>query len=201
MPRRLFSVFFTGASMFPLLRRGDVLECARTDPGSVRTGDIVVFRRAGAGHGNMVAHRVAGRSGPLLLTRGDRCPGVDPEPVPWEDVAGIAVRRLRGFTRARLMRGWAGAVQASLSRFCWLVRRSLGAMLLRPASAGAARRMIRRLWRPEIRQIRLQTEHGPELGYVHRGRTVARWFPDAGVFHCRRLYSLVLDPPRDGASE
>jgi hypothetical protein len=48
---------------------------------------------------------------------------------------------------------------------------------------------------PDVRRISLRTVRGSEVRFVHRGRTVARWFPEAGIYHCRRLYSLVLDPP------
>ena len=68
--------------MFPCLQPGDLLEIHR--PASpIRTGDVVVFDR----HGKLVVHRVAGQTGDLLITRGDRLHHPD-APVPADAILG-----------------------------------------------------------------------------------------------------------------
>lgn len=188
------TLFYTGTSMYPLLRRGDVLVCMETDFGRVGRGDVIVFTPPG-GEG-LVVHRVLrvledGR----LVTKGDRCPSEDPVPVDAASFAYLARGRLRGYgRRAPLPGGAAGIAQAALSRAWASLRRAFARRL--PAAPAVLRSLAAALWRPGIGEVRLEGPHGPETRYVHRGRTVARWIPGLGVFHCRRLYSLVIDHPR-----
>ncbi|MDM7992493.1 MAG: S24/S26 family peptidase [Candidatus Fermentibacter sp.] len=187
------TLFYTGSSMYPLLRRGDVLLCLETDIGRVGRGDLVVFTPRG-GEG-LVVHRVVrmledGR----LVTRGDRCPTEDPVPVDAASFACLARGRVRGYgRRVPLPGGTAGFAQAALYRAWASLRRTCARRL--PAAPAVLRSLAAALWRPGIGEVRLEGPHGPETRYVHRGRTVARWIPGLGVFHCRRLYSLVIDPP------
>ncbi len=71
-----------GYSMFPTLRRGDVLNVERVEPQQVRVGDVVVMAR-GSG---FVSHRVVSTGkdveGGLLVTRGDATAVDD---LPWRE--------------------------------------------------------------------------------------------------------------------
>ena len=187
------TLFYTGSSMYPLLRRGDVLLCLETDIGRVGRGDVVVFTPLG-GEG-LIVHRVVrvledGR----LVTKGDRCPSEDPVPVDSASFAYLAESRMRGYGgRVPLPGGTAGFAQAALYRAWASLRRAFARRL--PAAPAVLRSLATALWRPGIGEVRLEGAHGPETRYVHRGRTVARWIPGLGVFQCRRLYSLVIAPP------
>jgi signal peptidase I len=84
----------TGSSMFPCMQPGDMLEIRRP-AGPLQTGDVVVYLR----HARLVVHRVAGQTGDLLLTRGDRLRYPD-APVPAADILGCVAsieRRGRRF--------------------------------------------------------------------------------------------------------
>jgi len=72
----------TGSSMFPCMQPGDLLEIRRSDC-PIQIGDVVVFDR----HGRLVVHRVVGRTGDLLITRGDRLRYPD-APVPPAAILG-----------------------------------------------------------------------------------------------------------------
>lgn len=72
----------TGSSMFPCMRPGDMLEI-RPPTGPIQTGEVVVFLR----HARLVVHRVQGRDGDVLITRGDRLRYPD-APVPAGHILG-----------------------------------------------------------------------------------------------------------------
>jgi len=76
-----------GCSMFPTVRRGDVLVIEQASLQSVKVGDVVVT----AGESGLVSHRVVAvgkdAEGGLLITRGDTS-AVDDLPVPESDLLG-----------------------------------------------------------------------------------------------------------------
>lgn len=187
------TLFYTGTSMFPLLRRGDVLLCEETGFDRIRPGDVVVFKPPGLD--GLVVHRVVRRlADGRLVTGGDRCPSEDTVPVDASSFAFLAAGRVRGYGRRVPLRGGAaGFAQAALCRAWVSIRRAAAGRL--PAPPAVLRSLAGAVWRPRIDEVRLEGPQGPETRYVHRGRTVARWIPGLGVFHCRRPYSLVLDPP------
>lgn len=167
--------------------------CEETDIGRIGRGDVIVFTPPG-GDG-LVVHRVIRvLGGGRLVTKGDRCPSEDPVPVDAASFAFHAKGRVRGYGRlVRLPGGAAGFAQAALCRAWMSLRRASAGRL--PAAPAAVRSLAAALWRPRIDEIRLEGANGPETRYVHRGRTVARWIPALRSFHCRRPYSLVIEPP------
>ena len=56
-----------GFSMWPAVRPGDVLHVQAVPPDDLARGDVILFVR----HGALFAHRLVGRTGRLLRTRGD----------------------------------------------------------------------------------------------------------------------------------
>lgn len=58
-----------GRSMWPFLRGGDGLVVEPVSTRNARVGDVLLYRTS---HGGVVAHRLVGRSGGRLRTRGDR---------------------------------------------------------------------------------------------------------------------------------
>jgi signal peptidase I len=79
--------------MFPCMQPGDLLEIRR--PASpIQPGDVVVFQR----QDRLVVHRVVGRTGDLLVTRGDRLRYPD-APVPLNGILGCVAAIERGGRR------------------------------------------------------------------------------------------------------
>jgi len=56
-------------------------------------------------------------------------------------------------------------------------------------------RLVSQLWRPVITRIYITTEDGPLVKYISGRRTVARWWPATGRFHCCKPYDLVIPRP------
>jgi hypothetical protein len=56
-----------GLSMWPTVRPGDLLHVQAVSPDDLAPGDVILFVR----HGALFAHRLVGRAGRLLRTRGD----------------------------------------------------------------------------------------------------------------------------------
>jgi hypothetical protein len=61
--------------------------------------------------------------------------------------------------------------------------------------------LVPRLWQPTITRVHVETEAGLVVKYIHRQRTVARWWPETAKFQCRKPYDLVISRPANGPSE
>jgi signal peptidase I len=105
------------SSMSPLIRRGDQLRLGALEPGRVRAGTIVAFRRDGA----LIVHRVLGEKPAGLVTKGDALVDAD-EPISTRELlARVAAIRSPGGRSIDLDRRpwpWIGAVLATVARIC-----------------------------------------------------------------------------------
>jgi signal peptidase I len=83
----------TGTSMIPAIWPGDVLKVSPSTEPPIAKGNIVLSIRGG----RLFAHRVVGRVGAQLITRGDAVNDCDP-PVSAAELLGVVVGiiRLRG---------------------------------------------------------------------------------------------------------
>lgn len=91
----------TGASMLPSVWPGDVLTVRRRSPAELLAGGIVLCYR----NGGFVAHRLVGKRGDHLVTRGDAHTFED-TPFRSEDVLGEVVGIQRGGRSVRLSPVW-----------------------------------------------------------------------------------------------
>lgn len=89
----------SGRSMWPTVRDGEVVEIRPASAESVVLGDVVLVEQGGA----LVLHRVVGRQGELLVTRGDARPFPDPLVAP-QAVLGRLERRVWDPIAARASR-------------------------------------------------------------------------------------------------
>jgi len=116
-----------GQSMYPLVRTGDTLDIEPKDPGELKIGDIIFYRRF---CGDYVAHRLIKRNGPsTLLTKGDNHYYYD-MPVPVDAVLGRVIR-IEKEDRQLILSGNIAGILGRIS--AWLAR-------------GRSRKMTR-LWR------------------------------------------------------
>lgn len=171
---------------------GDLLHVTTVDIEELQRGDVVAFRRPGsADPRQQVVHRVQARTSLGLITRGDRCRTADDAVVTAKDLIGrvFAVEH-DGETRP-VLGGWPGHVWAVGLRLWHRIAPAAGW----PYRYLRSSRLARTLWRPQLAQVRLETEAGPVVKYVHRGRTIARWWPAEDRFWCRKPYDLILPRP------
>lgn len=80
-----------GSSMLPAIRPGDLIRVRRCHAQEAAAGEVVLFLR----DGRLFAHRVVGRAGRALVTRGDAVEACDPPVLPHE-LLGKVVSTQRG---------------------------------------------------------------------------------------------------------
>lgn len=183
---------YRGRSMQGTFRHGDILVVEPVPWEAIRPGDVVAFRGARTSDDPIfIVHRVRARTPAGLITQGDNNRLRDGEPVRPESLVG-RVRAVQRDKKTRPVRnGRAGRLWAGLLRL-WRRARPLIGWPYRLLRASG---VVRRLWRPRVTQVHVQTDAGPVVKYVCRGRTVAWWWPERGAFECRKPYDLALERP------
>lgn len=174
------------------LRPGDVLMVSPAGPEEISRGDVVAFRRTGPGGDvTIVAHRVQSRTEAGFTTRGDSMPSPDVESLHPTSLIGRVHLVQRGNQIRPVWGGRAGQLWASYVRLC----RQVARWARRPYNLLRASGLVHRLWKPRLVQVHLGSGDGRQVKYIHRGRAVARWWPEEGRFWCRKPYDLVIAPP------
>lgn len=130
-----------GASMYPMVRDGDVLQVRPVGLGEIELGDIVLYRSPRKG---MVVHRVVGvrRDGQecVLSIRGDAAKRPDPS-VPESQVMGkiVGIERLgRRIDPDSPLSRYSGALYVHLHPVRWWVYTAIR------RAKGGLRRLVRR---------------------------------------------------------
>ena len=73
----------TSGSMWPVLKKGDLIFVRSTEPEDIKVGTLVVFSH----RGGLAVHRTIRIEGNIITTRGDANPNEDP-PIKYSDVIG-----------------------------------------------------------------------------------------------------------------
>jgi signal peptidase I len=179
---------------------GDYLTIEPVPINSIRPGDVVIYRGVNhEGEPGEVVHRVVVAVPGGLLTRGDNNPYADEILVTADNLLGRVTHVERGgktqpvrggrwgLLRVRVLHAWRGVR--------WRGRRLVAFVGRWPYRWLRNSSLVPRLWRPAVTKIRLATENGPLVKYVSGQRTVARWWPATGRFHCCKPYDLVIPRP------
>ena len=180
--------------MLGTFRPGDRLRIEKLAFNRVRKGDVVVFGGPGKEEDEFVVHRVVGKGMAGPVTRGDNNPKMDEEPVTEEIFAGKVTHyeragRIHGVWNDRLGMLRARALHGRLQ-----VIKALKLLLRMPYRMVKKTGIVARLWRPEIEMIYFETQDGPLVKYVHKGRTVASCWTDGNRWWFRRPYNFVIGP-------
>lgn len=113
------TLIYTGPSMNPVLRTGDLLSIELCRPAELRAGDVIVFERPGMPR--QVCHRVISVGPEGIVTRGDNNRWADPYVLTFEAVTG----RVTYFERSGVRRKILGGKVGMLSGATMWVRRAL----------------------------------------------------------------------------
>lgn len=185
---------YRGESMRPTFRPGSMLLLVSIPSERIRPGDIVAFcqRSKGRSSSPLVVHRVITRTETGFITRGDNNPACDRQSVPDCNLVGRVAFVVENGKQRPVRGGRAGQAQAFIQRL-W---HCLSPLMGWPYRLLRASGTMHRLWKPHIARVHVITGKGPVVKYIHRRRTVARWWPEENRFWCRKPYDLVLTPPR-----
>jgi signal peptidase I len=196
-------LLYSGRSMRGTFHDGDLLFIVPVALSQISRGDVVIYKRStqGTGQSALVAHRVTGLVAGGAILRGDGNSRCDVDTVFEQDLLGRVsyyerngkVRPVangpRGLARARLLHLWYGG-----RRTLWRSVTFVGRIPYRWFKRSG---IVRYVWQIPIERILLQTPDGPLIKYVHRGRTVAQWWPETGKMIYVRPYDLVIPRPDD----
>ena len=181
-----------GDSMAGTLAAGDCVQVVPVAFDELVPGDVVLCKLAG----RTVVHRIVGRDGSGLITRGDGNWGADTDRLTPENLMGLVVEREHLGRRMPVSGGALGLRRARIRRVGLWLRYQLGRMWAGPYALLVRSRCLRWCWAPRITAARFCIPGGGEITkYIHHGRTIARWFPRECKWECRKPYDLVLQPP------
>jgi hypothetical protein len=185
--------YYTGISMGPTLRSGDVLDVDSSAGVEVRCGDVVVLGPIGAGQ-KYVIHRVVSTRGGAIVTQGDNNTTPDAMTFSRADVVGKVTHACGDRGRRRVVGGLRGRVRARVLRLRRVVHGGLRTLLRPvykvlelPAWAGL-------LPRPAgLRVISIRRESGEEHKLLWGRRTIGRRLPGESRWRIRRPFKLFVD--------
>ena len=177
--------------MWGTLAEGDCLWVSPIPFDSLQVGDVVAFKAGG----KVVVHRIVQRAENAFRTQGDGNWSRDSAPLAAANLVGKVVERDHRGVRFSVAGGARGHRRAIVLRAIsrWRLRSRRGRTLL--YGLLRASRIAVLLWRPRIAVVSFASPAGPTVKYVHQGRSVAFWRPQAGKWECRMPYDLILSPP------
>ena len=183
---------YTGRSMSPTLRQGDlvVLEAGRKRP--IRRGDVIIFSRPG--ETSHIVHRVEAAVGDGFLTRGDGSSALDDWIVTPDQIRGRVEHIIREKHLMRVPRGplpAAARLRQTLDRIDRKARHCLGPVYHHFARKVMPRRWLFPLLRPKL--LCLHRPDGLEWKLFAGRRQIGFLPPCAGSWRIRRPYLLMID--------
>ena len=186
---------YTGSSMRGSLRMGDIVH---TDDDisiySIRPGDIIVYKKPSS-HKQRIIHRVQSISPDGLITQGDNCYTPASIPVTEQEFIGRVTFIERQGVLKRISGNHAGLLHAKTLRIVKHLRAFLSPVShsLYTYTGKTVTALLR--WHPEIHRIQINTPSGRIIKYIHHEKTVARWDPNTGEWHCKKPFDLILKKP------
>ena len=186
-------VKYTGPSMNPTLKAGDILETIPYAGSKISVGDIVVFHpREGSPN---VVHRVVALASFEVKTRGDNNLEADPYVIPPNRIIGKVVSIQRGGKIIPIPGGKRGLISAN---YLWAKNRgdlTLSRMLI-PAyhwlsETGIIRRLFAPLFKPRIFYFR--HPQGIEMQLCLRRWVIGRRLPGKSQWRIKRPFRLLIN--------
>jgi len=129
-----------------------------------------------------------------LITRGDNNPKNDEDLVTEKNLVGKVTHYERNGKIHKVWNGRLGMLRARVLHGRLHFIKALKFFLKRPYRILKKTGIVTKLWRPEIETIHFETQDGPLVKYVHKGRTVASCWTDTNRWWFRRPYDFIIDP-------
>ncbi len=187
--------FYFGHSMDGTFRKHDRIQVEKTRIIKIRIGDIAIFKNLlETGKEVYYVHRVVAFMEKNIITRGDNNPRNDEEPVTEENLIGKVTHYERNGKIHKVWNGRLGMVRARVLHGRLHVIRAIKFFLRKPYRLLKKTGIVSKLWRPEIETIYFETQDGPLVKYIHKGRTVASCWTDTNRWWFRRPYDFVIGP-------
>jgi signal peptidase len=186
-------VMYTGPSMNPTLRQGDLLTVVPYEGRAVQRGDVIYFDPPGGER--KVVHRVVRVTPQGVRTRGDNNSADDPYLLQASDIIGQVVAAQRGSRRRLIAGGWRGQFVMHWNRPRRLAFR-LSARLLHGVYHGLAETgVFRRLLPPGLRPrlVTFEARHQKYLKLMMGGRVVGQYDTRQEQWHIQRPFRLFVD--------
>jgi signal peptidase I len=187
--------FYSGTSMYKTFFNADYLKIDKITIYELHNGDIVVFQKIEKNKTkNILVHRVLSISKNKLVTRGDNNSKNDEEPVTEEDLIGKVTHYERNGKMHKVWNGKLGLIRARVLHGRLHIIRTIKFFLRKPYRLLKKTGIISKFWRPEIEMIHFETQNGPLVKYVHKGKTVASCWTETNQWWFRRPYDFVIGP-------
>jgi len=186
-------IVYTGPSMNPTLKTGDILEIIPNSGRSVQSGDVIVFHSPVGRH--IVAHRVISIDSKGIKTRGDHNKKVDSWTLKNDDILGRVVSRQRKGRFKRVIGGPLGLLITGPLRYFRVVD-NIVSNLLRPPYYWLAKKGWFTHWilpKVKMRVIAFKRHAGTELQLLLGPWVIGRWPPDGNCWHIQRPFKLFVD--------
>ena len=185
---------YSGPSMNPTLKAGDILSVMPYEGSETRIGDVVVFQPPDEQH--YVVHRVAAFDlGGGIKTRGDNNSHADSYVLSMDSIIGQVVSIKRGREEIHVCGGRKGRIYANIRWAAKLLDR-LASKILHPAYHYLARKGIfRKVLSPFVkpRLLRFQRTHGVEMQILLGRWVVGRRLAGQNHWRIRRPFKLFID--------
>lgn len=182
--------------MYKTFYKADFLKTEKISINELQNGDVIIFQKIEKNKTkNILVHRVLSISKNKLVTRGDNNPKNDEEPVTEENLIGKVTHYERNGKTHKVWNGKLGLLRARVLHGRLYLIKATKFFLRKPYRMLKKTGIISKLWRPEIETIHFETQEGPLVKYIHKGRTVASCWTDSNCWWFHRPYDFVIYPP------
>jgi hypothetical protein len=195
--RQPLKVFYTGTSMYPTLKVGDVLHVSALPAEQIHCGDVAVF--IVDARSQVVVHRIVSRNDAGFVSMGDNNASPDSLLLPPGDIIGrVFLAENHGKAR-RIRGGFQGRVEGLLRRLGCLTERKMCGVLRPLYRFLAESGVFRRFGRPALEtKVVMYSRHtgDAELQLLWKNRVIGRLASGDGRWVIRRPFRLLIDEKR-----
>jgi len=189
------SLIYSGKSMKGTFKLGDNLIIKNIFLNKLNKGDILAIKSQDSKLiDKKLVHRIVKNSNNTSVTRGDNNPKNDEEPVTEENLIGKVTHYERKGKIHKVWNGWIGLIWARILHGRLYVIRAAKFFFRKPYRMMKKTGIVAEIWRPEIETIYFETQDGPLVKYVHKGRTVASCWLESNHWWFRRPYDFIIGP-------